>query len=70
LIENIDAKYVFLSYNDEWLMTHKEIQEIMSIRWEYWVFKQEYKRFKADKTENRNHKKDSVIEYLHYVKIN
>lgn len=69
LIQNIDAKYVFLSYNDEWLMTLDQIEEIMSTRWEYGRFEQKYQRFKADKTENRNHKQDSVIEYLHYVKI-
>lgn len=69
LIQNIDAKYVFLSYNCEWLMNIDDIKEIMSLRWEYWVFTKEYRRFKADKTENRNHKKDSVTEYLHYVKI-
>lgn len=69
LIQNINAKYIFLSYNDEWLMTLDEIKEIMSQRWEYWVKTLEYKRFKADKTESRNHKKDTVIEYLHYVKI-
>lgn len=69
LIENIDAKYVFLSYNDEGLMSLDEIREIMSIRWEYGVFEKKYPRFKADKTENRNHKKDFVVEYLHYVKV-
>lgn len=69
LVQNIDAKYIFLSYNDEWLMTFEEIKGIMSKRWEYWVLTKNYKRFKADKTENRNHKKDSVVEYLHYVKI-
>lgn len=69
LVQNIDAKYIFMSYNDEWLMSLDEIKEIMSKRWEYWVLKQEYRRFKADKSENRNHKKDMVIEYLHYVKI-
>lgn len=69
LVQNIDAKYIFLSYNDEWLMNLDEIEKIMSQRWDYWVLKQEYKRFKADKTESRNHKKDSVTEYLHYVKV-
>lgn len=69
LIKNLDAKYIFLSYNDEWLMSLEEIKEIMSSRGKYWFFKQEYRRFKADKTENRNHKKHSVTEYLHYVKV-
>lgn len=69
LIKTLDAKYIFLSYNDEGLMTLDEIREIMSTRWEYGVFEQKYQRFKADKTENRNHKKDFVVEYLHYVKV-
>ncbi|MDD2907298.1 MAG: DNA adenine methylase [Candidatus Gracilibacteria bacterium] len=69
LIQNIDAKYVFLSYNCEGLMNIEDIKEIMSSRGEYGVFTKEYRRFKADKTENRNHKKSSVTEYLHYVKI-
>ena len=69
LIQNIKANYIFLSYNDEWLMTLDDIRKIMSSRWEYWIFKKEYRRFKADKTENRNHKKDNTIEYLHYVKV-
>lgn len=69
LIKNLDTKYIFLSYNDEWLMSLDEIKKIMSTRWEYGVFEQKYQRFKADKTENRNHTQDSVIEYLHYVKI-
>ncbi len=67
LIENIDAKYVFMSYNCEWLLSHQEIKEIMEKRWKYWVFTKEYRRFKAWK--DRNFKKDSVLEYLHYIKI-
>lgn len=69
LISNITAKYIFLSYNDEWLMSLDDIKEIMSKRWEYWFFTMWYNRFKADKSENRDFKKDKVIEYLHYVKI-
>lgn len=69
LIKNIKAKYVFLSYNDEWLMSIEDIKSIMETRWEYHLQQQEYKRFKADKTENRNHKKDTVIEYLHCLRI-
>lgn len=69
LIENLDANYIFLSYNDEWLMSLETIREIMSLRGEYGVFEKQYQRFKADKTERRKHKQDSVVEYLHYVKI-
>lgn len=69
LIMTLDAKYIFLSYNDEWLMSLDDIREVMTLKWEYGVFEQKYQRFKADKSENRNHKQDSVIEYLHYVKV-
>ena len=49
LILNAKAKYIFLSYNNEGLMTHKEIKEIMSERGKYGYFTKEYGRFKADK---------------------
>lgn len=68
LIQKAKVKYIFLSYNNEGLMTQDEIKEIMSKRGEYGVFKKDYERFKADKDKNRNYKADSVIEYLHYVK--
>lgn len=68
LIMNLKAKYIFLSYNDEGLMSLDDIKEIMSQRGKYWYFTKEYQRFKADKNENRSYKKEKVIEYLHYVK--
>lgn len=67
LIQNAKAKYIFLSYNNEGLLSLDEIKDIMSKRGEYGVFHKEYQRFKADKTENRNHKAEKTIEYLHYV---
>jgi adenine-specific DNA-methyltransferase len=68
IIQKANVKYIFLSYNNEGLMTEEEVRTIMSKRGEYGVFKKEYNRFKADKSDNRNHKASSVIEYLHYVK--
>ncbi len=67
IIQKANVKYVFLSYNNEGLMTEEEVRTIMSKRGQYGIFKKEYNRFKADKTENRNHKANSVVEYLHYV---
>ena len=66
---NLKAKYIFLSYNDEGLMSLDDIKEIMSQRGSYWYFTKEYQRFKADKSQNRVYKKDKVVEYLHYVVI-
>lgn len=67
LIIKAKAKYIFLSYNNEGLMTLDDIREIMSLRGKYGNFRKEYNRFKADKTENRNHKANKTVEYLHYV---
>lgn len=66
LIKDIDAEYIFLSYNSDLLMSLEEIKEIMSSRWKYWYFKKEYKRFKADN--NRKNNEKILYEYLHYVK--
>ena len=48
-------------------MTLDDIKEIMSLRGKYGHFTKEYNRFRADKVENRNHKADKTVEYLHYV---
>lgn len=67
LIQNANFKYIFLSYNNEGLMTLDQIKDIMSKRGKYGVFTQRYARFKADRDENRNHKYDHTYEYLHYL---
>ena len=70
LITNIKAKYIFLSYNNEGLMSLDDIKRIMGKRGEYGCIEQVYQRYKADKTEAREHKAASTIEYLHYIKCN
>ncbi|MBC6414286.1 MAG: DNA adenine methylase [Chromatiales bacterium] len=67
LILKAKAQYIFLSYNNEGLMTLDDIKEIMSLRGEYGYFKKAYNRFKADKPENRNYSANKTVEYLHYV---
>lgn len=68
LIANAKFQYIFLSYNNEGLMSLDTIKEIMSKYGEYSIYTQEYRRFRADKKENRNHTADSTIEYLHCLK--
>lgn len=65
LIKNAKAKYIFLSYNNEGLLSLDEIREIMSSRGEYGVFTKDYHRFKADS--GRKYAADGTVEYLHYV---
>ncbi len=65
LIKNANFKYIFLSYNNEGLMDLETIKKIMSNYGKYEIFTQNYRRFKADKNENREHKASSTAEYLH-----
>jgi adenine-specific DNA-methyltransferase len=67
LILKAKAKYIFLSYNNEGLMTLDDIKEIMSLRGKYGNFQKEYNRFRADKSENRNYVANKTVEYLHFV---
>jgi len=68
LIQKAKVKYIFLSYNNEGLLSPDDIKSVMSQKGSYGVFTKEYGRFKADTDQNRNHKANSVMEYLHYVK--
>jgi len=70
LIKKAKFQYIFLSYNNEGLMTESLVRKIMSKYGFYDIIKKEYQRFKADKTENRNHKADSTVEYLHILEKN
>ena len=65
LILKANAKYIFLSYNNEGLMSLEDIKEIMSLRGNYGFFSKEYGRFKAD--DKREQKSNKTTEYLHYV---
>jgi adenine-specific DNA-methyltransferase len=68
LIQNADFKYIFLSYNNEGLMTVEDVKTIMTKYGTYDIATTAYQRFKADKDENRSHKADSTEEYLHILK--
>jgi adenine-specific DNA-methyltransferase len=64
LIANAQFKYVFLSYNNEGLMAHEEITAILGKYGKVELKTQAYQRFKADKTESRNHAATETLEYL------
>lgn len=68
LIKNAKFEYIFLSYNNEGLMSADEIYAIMNRYGKYELITTEYQRFKADKSDNRNHKANSTTEYLHILK--
>lgn len=70
LIKNANFKYIFLSYNNEGLMSEIQVKTIMEKYGNYELAKKKHRRFKADKTENRNHKASSTYEYLHILEKN
>lgn len=67
LIKNANFNYIFLSYNNEGLMTENEVSSILKKYGKYSLKTINYQRFKADKTENRNHKATNTVEYLHIL---
>lgn len=67
LIKNARFEFIFLSYNNEGLMSEAEVERIMKKYGRYDLATTDYRRFKADKTENRNHKAAATVEYLHIL---
>ncbi len=67
LIKWADFKYIFLSYNNEGLMSKEEVKTIMKKYGRYDLVTKEYQRFKADKSDARNHKADKTYEFLHIL---
>lgn len=67
LIKYADFKYIFFSYNNEGLMDEVTIENIMQKYGKYHLETKNYQRFKADKTESRNHKADYTTEFLHIL---
>lgn len=67
LIKNANFRYIFLSYNNEGLMSVADVKTMMQKYGKYDLKEKDYQRFKADKTDNRNHKANFTTEYLHIL---
>jgi adenine-specific DNA-methyltransferase len=67
LVTKAQAKHIFISYNDEGILSLEDVREILSLRGKAKTFQKKYNRFKADN--NRVYKSDTTIEYLHYVGV-
>lgn len=65
LIRNANFKYIFLSYNNEGLMSVEDVRRIMRKYGRYDLVQTDYQRFKADS--NRFNKAESTVEYLHIL---
>lgn len=65
IISNANFEYIFMSYNDEGLLTLDQIKEIFEKYGEYSYVQKDYKRFKSGKEIS---KKTTTIEYLHILR--
>ena len=67
LLGNAKFKYIFISYNNEGLLPESELKRICKKFGEYHLLRKKYQRFKADKTEARNHTATETEEHLHVL---
>lgn len=69
ILQRTPAQFVFLSYNNEGLMSQEEITGTMARYGRVDLRKKEYSRFRADiDRENRKYKANGVMEYLFCLK--
>lgn len=63
ILDNIDCKYVFISYNNEGLLNFEELKQLLSVYGTVKIYKIPYKKFKAQ----QNVDGDMVYEYLWFI---
>lgn len=67
LVMSARAKHILLSYNDEGLLNLDEVRRILGLRGKTRTFELPgYSRFKADN--GRTYKRETTVEYVHYVR--
>lgn len=72
LIENADAKYILMSYNNEGIIPEKLIRETLGKRGIVKVYKQNYRRFRTERDHEKRHYKvpdDKVTELIYFVRV-
>lgn len=66
LVQNTNAKYIFVSYNNEGLLNNDEMKEVFERYGETTVSVKEYKKFLSQKDEK--HKEVKIVqEYLYKI---
>ena len=65
LIENLNTKYILLSYNNEGLMDSKTIINVLEKKGKTTLYKYKYKKFKSQKAQIN----DYVYEYLYLCEV-
>ncbi len=67
LIRDAKFKYIFLSYNNEGIMSKDEVKFIMSKYGKYDLKVKKHKRLKTNNISSKTHKTSSTFEYLHIL---
>jgi adenine-specific DNA-methyltransferase len=67
LLGNAQFKHIFISYNNEGLLPEAALKRICEKFGKYDLIRRKYQRFKADKTEARNHTATETEEHLHVL---
>lgn len=70
LIDNTDAKYIMMSYNDEGIIPQDQILKILGKKGKPKIYKQDYRRFRTESdNDNRHYKRpdDRVVECVYFV---
>lgn len=65
IFDELECKYLLLSYNNEGLLSLEDLKEMLLKRGDVTLYKIEYNKFKAQKYDGNN----KVEEYLWFVKI-
>ena len=67
IVKNAKTKFILLSYNDEGLMSEKEITDTLSKRGKVAIFKKPYRRYRSINQDNSDRR--IVYEKLYFVKV-
>lgn len=70
LIQTLNTNYIIFSYNNEGILKHQDIMEILSEKGEAFCEEIDYKRYRSDKdSENRNYKANRVKELVYICTV-
>lgn len=64
LVKNANFKYIFISYNDDGIISLEDFKKVLEKYGKYHIEKKEYKRYKSN---NNTEQKKTVYEYLHIL---
>ena len=67
LIEQANFKYIFLSYNNEGLMSQEAVKNMMQKYGHYDIAIKDHSRFRSDKADKRQHKAERTQEFVHIL---